>query len=68
MKWRGEAWPEGLFETPLQNVISISIISPDFRTIRPVVTESLPGQNLSGFGHVPCVYVLGGGDPLSPPF
>ena len=36
------------FETLLHNFTSISIISPNYRTIRPVVTENSSGQNLSG--------------------
>ena len=36
------------FETLLQNFISISIISPNFRTIHPGVTENLSGQNMGG--------------------
>ena len=36
------------FETLLQNFISTAIISPNVKTIRPLVTENLYGQNLSG--------------------
>ena len=35
------------FGTFLQSFISISIVSPNFRTINPVVTENSSGQNLS---------------------
>ena len=35
------------FETLLHNVISISIIPQNFKTIRPVVTENSSGQYLS---------------------
>ena len=53
--------PGGPFETLLHNFISISIISPNFRTIHPVVTEISSGQNLGGFRHAPL-------DSLSLPF
>ena len=36
------------FETILYNFISISIISQNFRTIRPVVTENSSEQSLGG--------------------
>ena len=36
------------FETLFHNFTSISTISPNYRTIRPVVTENSSGQNLSG--------------------
>ena len=36
------------YETPLCNFTSISTISSNFGTIRPLVTENMSGQNLGG--------------------
>ena len=55
----------GGFETLLLNFISISIIYPHFRTIRPVVTENSSGQNLGEFRHAPPPRPPG--NPLSSP-
>ena len=51
--------PVGPFETLLQNFISISIISPYFRTIHPLITEALSCKIWEDFSMPP-------GEILSP--
>ena len=51
---------------PLKPLAKLHIHSyhiPKFRTIRPVVTENMSGQNVDGLRHAPKP-----GGPLSPPF